>query len=97
MTGVIQDPFALGMEQASRYWRFLFFALDDVKQVIRLVCVTHPPSLNLKAFNLALNRGLYGLARDLGFRKRHITEGRNERLQWWERRSISFEEYKRQI
>lgn len=97
MKSPIRNEFKLGMNQACKYWRFLFFADDDVKQVINITIFTHPPNKNLKEFNLALNRNLYKLARDLGFRKRHIKEGSSLEGQQWERRVIGMSEVNRDI
>jgi hypothetical protein len=83
---------ALGRSQAKAYWSFLFFDSEAVDQEIKLAGFQFPPGVDLKKFNLALNRGLYALARDLGFRKRHMNEGTNEKGQWWERKVIGIEE-----
>jgi hypothetical protein len=93
----IQNTTDFGM-QAAKYWAFLFFAKDDVKQEILLAAIEAPPQLDRKAFNRALNRRLYHLARDLGFRKRHtFLEGRDYNGNFWERRAISFDEYRGEI
>lgn len=84
----LRNDFGIGMHQACKYWAFLFFAKEDVEQEIRLALYTHPPQKGLKEFNLALNRGLYKLARSLGFRKRHVNEGPNQKGQWFDRIDI---------
>ena len=89
---IIKDPFRLGINQCTRYWKFLFFAPDDIDQVVRIAVFTHNPNKNLKEFNLALNRGMYQLARDLGFVKRHVKQGPNENGQWWDRKIVSMNE-----
>lgn len=90
----VRDGYAIGLMQARKYWGFLFFTPDDICQEICLALFTHPPKENLKAFSLALNRGLYKLARSQGFRKRHMNEGINEKGQWWERKEFGMDEVK---
>lgn len=91
---VAKDPTGIAWRQVKAYWSFLCAGyVEDVEQEIAVALLeAHPSDHGLKAFNLALNRRLYSLARAVGFRKRHMNEGANAQGHWWERRTISIGE-----
>lgn len=86
----IRDEYAYSMAQVTKYWRFLLFAPEDVEQVVRMSMLSG--DVGTRIGNNRLNRELYRLARDLGFRKRHMDEGPNDLGFWWERKTVSFED-----
>ena len=90
---MIDDPIALGLNQARTYWSFLFAAGvgDDIRQEICIANLEVPlKTEGPKKFALCVNRRLYHLARAIGFRKRHRDEGKNQYNNWWERKVVNF-------
>ena len=79
----MNNRFKLGLSRAWEYWRFLFIAPEDVTQTVWLTVTQHPAS-DRREFIRGLNRNMYRLARDLGFRQ--LAQA-NEHGHWWEHES----------
>jgi hypothetical protein len=83
----VDNPFKLGIYQAYRWFPFLFpHLVEDVEQTVRLVCLTYDPNVDIRQFNNALNRSLYRLSRDYGYRKPHKNENRPRK--WYQASNV---------
>lgn len=79
----IQDPAKLAWKQANSYFPFLIkVAESDVRQELALV-VWRYSTVDRREFNNAVNRALYRLAVDLGFRKGNVADKQNKYRGWY--------------
>jgi hypothetical protein len=78
----------LGVYQVNKYWVFLLAGYrEDVDQIIELT-IHECLDKTLKEFSLALNRNLYRLAVDMGFKKYHMNY-KPPNSNWWYKPEIT--------